>query len=441
MKKPNLVVPPHNLEAEQAILAGILINNKIMDDLIATVKPEDFYRESHTHIYRSMLTLYEKGSPIDLISVSDILKRQDLLPKAGGSKYLASLADVVPTSAGFKYHADLIRESALRRHLMFTCLEIHQKCLQSSDETNKLLDSAEQTIFDLANTRIKQGLEPISEVLNNSHKVVERSRSGRMTGFSTHYLDIDRITGGLQPKELIILAARPGMGKTTLALNIAQNLADDNTGVAIFSLEMSKEQLGLRLMASEGRVDAFKLRVGRLGGDDFYALQEAADRIALLPIFIDDTPDINVLEIRAKIRRLERQQRIDLIIIDYLQLMKPIASRNSREREVSEISSGLKTLAKIFEVPVLALSQLNRRVEGRDTKIPELADLRESGSIEQDADLIAFIYRPEVYDKTSARHGKAEIIVAKNRNGPIGNIKLTYIDQYTRFENFYEPDE
>ena len=441
MKKPNLVVPPHNLEAEQAILAGILINNKIMDDLIATVKPEDFYRESHTHIYRSMLTLYEKGSPIDLISVSDILKRQDLLPKAGGSKYLASLADVVPTSAGFKYHADLIRESALRRHLMFTCLEIHQKCLQSSDETNKLLDSAEQTIFDLANTRIKQGLEPISEVLNNSHKVVERSRSGRMTGFSTHYLDIDRITGGLQPKELIILAARPGMGKTTLALNIAQNLADDNTGVAIFSLEMSKEQLGLRLMASEGRVDAFKLRVGRLGGDDFYALQEAADRIAQLPIFIDDTPDINVLEIRAKIRRLERQQRIGLIIIDYLQLMKPIASRNSREREVSEISSGLKTLAKIFEVPVLALSQLNRRVEGRDTKIPELADLRESGSIEQDADLIAFIYRPEVYDKTSARHGKAEIIVAKNRNGPFGNIKLTYIDQYTRFENFYEPDE
>ena len=441
MKKPNLVVPPHNLEAEQAILAGILINNKIMDDLIATVKPEDFYRESHTHIYRSMLTLYEKGSPIDLISVSDILKRQDLLPKAGGSKYLASLADVVPTSAGFKYHADLIRESALRRHLMFTCLEIHQKCLQSSDETNKLLDSAEQTIFDLANTRIKQGLEPISEVLNNSHKVVERSRSGRMTGFSTHYLDIDRITGGLQPKELIILAARPGMGKTTLALNIALNMADDNTGVAIFSLEMSKEQLGLRLMASEGRVDAFKLRVGRLGGDDFYALQEAADRIALLPIFIDDTPDINVLEIRAKIRRLERQQRIGLIIIDYLQLMKPIASRNSREREVSEISSGLKTLAKIFEVPVLALSQLNRRVEGRDTKIPELADLRESGSIEQDADLIAFIYRPEVYDKTSARHGKAEIIVAKNRNGPIGNIKLTYIDQYTRFENFYEPDE
>jgi replicative DNA helicase len=441
MKKPKLVVPPHNLEAEQAVLAGILINNKIIDDLIVILKPGDFYRESHDYIFRSIITLYEKGIHVDLISLSDILKRQGLLSKAGGQEYLASLADAVSTSAGFKYHADLIRESSIRRHLMFACLEIHQKCLQSHDETNELLDLAEQSIFDLANARTKQGLEPISDVLNNSNKVIERSRSGRMTGISTHYMDIDRITGGLQPKELIILAARPGMGKTTLALNIAQNMANEEACVAIFSLEMSKEQLGLRLMASEGRVDAFKLRVGRLGGDDFESLFKAADRIARLPIFIDDTPDINVLEIRAKIRRLEQQQRISLIIIDYLQLMKPITSRNSREREVSEISSGLKTLAKIFEVPVMALSQLNRRVEGRDTKIPELADLRESGSIEQDADVIAFIYRPDVYNKTTVNHGKAEIIVAKNRNGPIGNIKLTYIDRYTRFENFYEPDD
>lgn len=436
MKKPSLVIPPQNIEAEQAILAGILINNRVLDDLMTNIRPEDFYKEAHGHIYRAMISIYDQGIDVDLISLSDILRKRALFEKTGGLEYLASLVDSVSTSAGSAYHAELVRDSSIRRNLLYACQEIQERCLHARDETKELLDSAEQSIFGLASTRIKQGLEPISDSLQGSYKIVERSKAGQLSGLSTHYIDIDRMTGGLQPKELIILAARPGMGKTTLALNIAQNMAGEGVGVAVFSLEMSKEQLGLRLMASEARVDTFKLKVGRLGGKDYEALLKAAQRLAELPIFIDDTPDINVLEVRAKIRRLERRLKFNLVIIDYLQLMKPAVPRNSREKEVAEISSGLKALAKTFEVPVLALSQLNRRIEARDIKTPELADLRESGSIEQDADMIAFISRPEVYKRTPNNQGKAEIILAKNRNGPTGTVKLNYLDKYTRFENY-----
>lgn len=438
MQKTKFVIPPHNTEAEQAILAGILINNGILNDLITNIGPDDFYKEAHRHIYRAMISIYDQGIDVDLISLSDTLRKRELFERAGGLEYLSFLVEAASTSAGSAYHAELVKDSSIRRRLLHTCQEIQERCLYSRDETKQLLDSAEQSIFGLAGARIKQGLEPLSDSLQSSYKIVERSKAGQLSGLATHYIDIDRMTGGLQPKELIILAARPGMGKTTLALNIAQNMASEGAGVAVFSLEMSKEQLGLRLMASEGRVDTFKLKVGQLGGKDYESLLKAAQRLAELPIFIDDTPDINVLEVRAKIRRLERRQKFNLVIIDYLQLMKPAVPRNSREKEVAEISSGLKALAKTFEVPVLALSQLNRRIEARDIKRPELADLRESGSIEQDADMIAFISRPEVYKRTPNNRGKAEIIFAKNRNGPTGTVNLNYLDKYTRFENYVE---
>ncbi|MBW2032799.1 MAG: replicative DNA helicase [Deltaproteobacteria bacterium] len=427
--------PPRNIEAEVAVIGGILLNNEALGDLVDFLQPEDFYSLRNRDIFEAMILLYNLGIEIDVVSLADRLKKKGKFEEAGGIDYLASLVEAISTSAGAAYHGNLIREVSVRRRLMEHAQQIFQSCSKPSKEIDQLLDQAEQGIFDIANKRIRKELKPLGDVLQGSYKLLEKSQDGEIQGLSTGLIDFDHMTAGLQRKDLIILAGRPAMGKTALALNVALYNAKNGAGVAVFSLEMSEEQLGLRLIASEAKVDGFRLRTGKLRGEDFDSLVASADQINDFPIFIDDSPNVTISELRAKIRRIERRYPIGLIIVDYLQLMTTANRGESREREVAEICRGLKGMAKSFDVPVLALSQLNRRVEDRPKKRPELADLRESGSIEQDADVICFLYRPEVYGRTNENHGLAELIVAKQRNGPIGVIKLVFLDKFTRFEN------
>lgn len=427
---------PHNIEAEQAVLGGILLNNDCLSDIAENLRPEDFYKSAHIGIYDAMLSLHGQNTQVDVITLADQLKKKNVFEKAGGLNYIGDLVEAVSTSTGANYHASLVRDASVRRQLMGACHKIFEKCRRPEEETEHLLEEAEQSVFKLATSRVDRGLNPISNVLQESCRFLDRAQSGETIGLGTGLRDLNNMIGGLQRKDLIILAGRPSMGKTALALNIAFNVAVKGHGVAIFSLEMAAEQLGLRLMATDAGVDAFKMRSGKLRNQDIEALVNSANKISELPMFVDDLPDINIFEIKSKIRRFKRQHGIDLVIVDYLQLMSSTKSGESRQREVSEICAGLKAVAKYFDVPVLALSQLNRRVEDRPKKRPELADLRESGSIEQDADSILFIYRPEVYQRTAANQGLAEIIVAKQRNGPCGSVKLTFLDRYTRFEDY-----
>lgn len=435
LRKSNLVFP-HNIDAEKAVLGAVFLNNDVLVDLVDRLRPWDFYRFSHMAIFRAMIALDESGVQADFLTVADYLKRKGLLEKIGGIDYLVSLGEMVATSAGSEYHASIIRDAAVRRSLMEECQATYEQCMRGEVGIDEILDKAEQSLFELAGNRVNRGPEPVASILKGSYSQLELSQAGEMTGLSTGFDDFDRLTGRLQCKDLIVLAARPSMGKTALAVNIALHVSAGGHGVAFFSLEMAKEQLGLRLMSCEAMVDVFKMRAGRLGNDDFKALVASANRISDHPIFIDDTPDISILELKAKVRRLNRQHRIHFVIVDYLQLMRGPGFTESRQQEVADICRGLKGLAKSFDVPVLALSQLNRRVEDRPNKRPELADLRESGSIEQDSDLIAFIYRAEVYRPSLDNHGLAEIIIAKQRNGPIGSVKLTFLDRYASFKNY-----
>ncbi len=434
-------VPPHNLEAEQAIVGGILINNDALNQVVDILSGEDFFREAHTLIYEGMLTLYNRDDPVDVITLSQVLKEKGALDKAGGTEYLASLAESTATSAGIMYHAEIVKDLSTRRNLIQQCSHISEVCFQPGNATEDILDSAEQYIFEITERNIDQKFLQLDEVVKNSFKKIETTTGSNITGISTGFTDFDNLTSGLQHSDLIIIAGRPSMGKTALALNIALNAAlVDKVGVAIFSLEMSSLQLGIRLLGCDAMIDAWKLRKGALQDDDYLRLTDSANRLSELPIYIDDSSGLSSLEIRAKARRLKKKHNISLVIIDYLQLMQSKKAVESRQLEISDISRSLKALAKDLDIPVLAVSQLNRKVEDRPNKRPILADLRESGAIEQDADLILFIYREELYNRTEENKGKAEIIVAKHRNGPTGSVPLTFREKYTKFQNYYKDE-
>ena len=434
-------VPPHNLEAEQAIVGGILINNDALNQVVDILSGEDFYKEAHALIYEGMLTLYNRDDPVDIITLSQVLKEKAALDKVGGTEYLASLAEATATSAGIMYHAEIVKDLSTRRNLIRQCSYISEVCFQPGNDTEDILDSAEQYIFEIGERNIDQNFLQLDEVVKNSFKKIETTTGSNITGISTGFTDFDNLTSGLQPSDFIIIAGRPSMGKTALALNIALNAAlIDKIGVAIFSLEMSSLQLGIRLLGCDAMIDAWKLRNGALQDDEYLRLTDSANRLSELPIYIDDSSALSSLEIKAKARRLKKKDNISLVIIDYLQLMQSKKAAESRQLEISDISRSLKALAKDLDIPVLAVSQLNRKVEDRPNKRPMLADLRESGAIEQDADLILFIYREELYNRTEENRGKAELIVAKHRNGPTGLVNLTFREKYTKFQNYYKDD-
>ena len=434
-------VPPHNMDAEQAIVGGILINNDSLNQVVDILSGEDFYREAHARIYEGMITLYNRDDPVDVITLSQVLKEKGALDKVGGTEYLASLAEATATSAGILYHAEIVKDLSIRRNLIRQCAHITEVCFQPSNETDDILDSAEQYIFEIAEKNIDQNFLQLDEVVRNSFKKIETTTGSNITGISTGFTDFDNLTSGLQNSDFIIIAGRPSMGKTALALNIALNAAlIDKVGVAIFSLEMSSLQLGIRLLGSDAMIDAWKLRKGAMQDDDYLRLTDSANRLSELPIYIDDSSALSSLEIKAKARRLKKKYDISLVIIDYLQLMQSKKAVESRQLEISDISRSLKALAKDLDIPIMALSQLNRKVEDRPNKRPMLADLRESGAIEQDADLIMFIYREELYNKTEENKGKAELIIAKHRNGPTGLANLTFREKYTKFQNYYKDD-
>jgi replicative DNA helicase len=434
-------VPPQSLDAEESVLGGVLFDMHALDRAVEVLSVEDFYRESHRKIFRAMLALSEKGEPIDLITLSDLLKARGELQEIGGATYLAELVDKVPSAANITHYARIVREKAILRHLINVCNEISSRCQHGQEDIEPFLDEAERLIFDVSEKRVRPSFFKMGDMIMDTIKTVEKlfERKELVTGVPTGFRDLDLKTAGLQPSDLIIVAARPSMGKTAFVLNVAQYVAlHANMAVAIFSLEMSKEQLVLRMLCSEARVDNAKVRTGYLGERDFPRLAMAAGRLAEAPIYIDDTPGQNVLELRAKARRLKREANIGLVIIDYLQLMRGLSAQENRTQELSEISRSLKALAKELNVPVIALSQLNRQVEQRADRKPIMSDIRESGSIEQDADVIMFIYRDEVYKQDSQDEGIAEIIIGKQRNGPTGTVRLAFRKEYTRFDDLIE---
>lgn len=439
-----LKVPPHNIEAEQAILGGILINNDAMNQVMDILSPSDFYRETNESLFEGMAQLYNNDEPIDIITLSAYLNKKNSLEKVGGADYLGSLIETVSTSAGITYHAEIVKGLAIRRKLISQCSIISDACFRGEKETEDLLDMAEQSVFNIAEAHVREGFQSLNEVIAGSFRQLESAAQfeGYVTGVPTGFDDLDRLTTGFQPSDLIIIAGRPSMGKTALALNIGYNAAKaTQKGVAVFSLEMSKSQLGLRLLGFDSGISSTKLRTGFIRDDEWGALTESANRLSELPIFIDDSSSISVIEMKAKCRRLKKKHGLTLVIVDYLQLIQGRRSAESRQLEISEVSRSLKALAKDLNVPVVALSQLNRKVEDRPNKKPQLADLRESGAIEQDADVIAFIYRDEVYNPESTENRNiADIIVAKQRNGPTGSLKLTFLKDITRFQNYTEED-
>jgi replicative DNA helicase len=438
-------VPPQNLEAESSVLGGILLENEAINRVLEVLTPEDFYRESHRRIFRAMIEICDRSEPVDLITLSDFLKVKGDLEVVGGSAYLASLASAIPTSANIHFYARIVREKAIRRYLISAATEIATRGYEDQENVDEFLDEAEKVIFDISEKRVRGSFVMIGEMIRDSIKMVERlyERKEMVTGVPSGFKDLDKLTAGFQPSDLIVIAGRPSMGKTALCLNIATHAAFGGHGVAVFSLEMAKEQLVLRMLCSEARIDHSKVRSGYLADREFPALVMAAGRLAETPIYIDDTPAISVLELRAKARRLvrDRDKKIGLIIVDYLQLMRGSGRAPNREQEISEISRSMKALAKELNIPVIAVSQLNRRVEDRGDKRPMMADLRESGAIEQDADVIAFVYREVVYNENADDPNLAEIIVGKQRNGPTGTVRLAFFREFTRFENYTGVEE
>jgi replicative DNA helicase len=434
-------LPPQNLEAEQSVIGGILLDNQSLNSVLEILDVEDFYSEAHRKIFTAIVELYDKNEPSDLITLSNILKSKNQLDQAGGVSYLSSLADNVPSAANISHYSKIVKEKAILRRLIGTATEILNKSYNAGTDIDTVLDEAEHAIFEISENKIRPAFSPFKDIIKESVKTIEKlyERKELVTGVPTGFEKIDDITSGLQRSDLVIIAGRPSMGKTAFALNIAQYAAlEANIPVAVFSLEMSKEQLALRMLSSEARVDSQRIRRGFLGEADWPRLIAAAGRLSEAQIFIDDSSAITALEMKAKARRLKSEVDLGLIILDYLQLMSSGGYREtSREQEISEISRSLKALAKELNVPVIALSQLNRKLEDRTNKRPQMADLRDSGAIEQDADLIAFIYRDEVYDKSeeNPERGMAEIIIGKQRNGPTGMVKLAFQDKFARFEN------
>lgn len=438
-------VPPHSIDSEQSVLGAILLDNESLHGVQETLIAEDFYRRGHQLIFEAMAALSEKREPIDIVTLSSELRMGNNLDAAGGVDYLSLLVDVVPTAVNTPFYAKIVKEASLRRKVLHEATEIAREALLNDSDVDSFIDSVEQRILQVSESRIKRSLTPLSDLVKGSIRYVEQVyvNKGPVGGVPSGFYDLDTYyTHGFQPGDLVILAARPSMGKTALALSVARHVGVDlGKNVAIFSLEMSKEQIVLRLLCSESRVSNSRVRAGKLHETDFPRLVDAASKLAGANVFIDDTAALSVLEMRAKCRRLHREKPLSMVIVDYLQLMRGGSKKvERREQEISEISRSLKQLAKELGVPVMALSQLNRSVESRQDKKPIMADLRESGAIEQDADVICFIYRDEVYNPETADKGIAELIIAKHRNGPIGTVRLAFQNETTRFENIAQEE-
>jgi len=429
-------VPPQNLDAEQAVLGALLLDNEALYRVMGLIKPEDFYRQSHGLIYAAILELADRSEPVDLVTLTNHIDSKGQLEEVGGRGCLADLVGGVPTAASVVPYAKIVREKAVLRKLITVATDIVTRGYEASEEVEEFLDYAEKAIFDIAQDKISHPFSKIADVVRDTYAAIEEQfeKKEAVTGLPTGFTDLDRMTSGLQNSDLIIIAGRPSMGKTSLALNIALHASRKaKVPVAIFSLEMSKEQLVQRLLCTEARVDSSRLRTGFLSREDWERLTDAAGKLSEIELYIDDTPAVSSLTIRAKARRLHREKGLGMIVVDYLQLMRSSGRVESREREISDITMSLKALAKELNIPVVALSQLNRMVENRRPPIPQLSDLRESGAIEQDADVIAFIYREELYDRETPNQGIAEIHLSKQRNGPVGMIRLQFEGAYTRF--------
>lgn len=447
MKNTDLILdklPPQNIEAEQSVLGSAMIENNALTKIIEIISRDDFYKEAHRKIFDAMIRLFEKNEPIDLITVVEELRKSGEIEAVGGEEYLSSLASQVPTAANIKYHSKIIREKALLRSLIKSAAEIVDNVYENRLDADDLVDQAERIIFHISDKRIKTSFVELKSLIKGTFETIEHlyDKKSAITGIASGFADLDERTSGFQRGDLIIIGGRPSMGKTAFSLNIARHVGVDlKEPVAIFSLEMSKEQLAMRMLCSEAMVDSNSIRKGFIRKEDWSKLTNAAGRLTESPIFIDDTSSITVLEMRAKARRLKLEHKgLSLIIVDYLQLMKGRGNFERREQEISEISRSLKALAKELNVPIIALSQLNRGVEQRHDKKPTLADLRESGAIEQDADVIIFLYRDEFYNKNTSEKGKAEIIIAKQRNGPTDEISLTFLPHCTRFTDYTDRD-
>jgi len=437
-----LKVPPNSIEAEQSLLGGLMLDHKSWDKVADVVTAGDFYRKDHKLIFAAIASLAEGANPSDVVTVSEYLDNRGELEAAGGLEYLATLANETPGAANARSYARILRERSMLRSLISAGNEISGAAFATDGRSAaEIVDEAERLVFEIAESgaRGKSGFKPLKEILPAAVDRIDllHQSDGDITGISTGFSEFDKLTAGLQPGELIIIAGRPSMGKTTLAINIAENAAiGAKVPTAIYSMEMPSQQLAFRMISSLGRVDQTHLRTGRFPDEDWSRINTAVQLMSDAPIFIDDTAGLSPTEIRARARRLQREHGLGLVVIDYLQLMTVPGSKENRATEISEISRSLKALAKELSVPVIALSQLNRSVEQRTDKRPVMSDLRESGAIEQDADLIVFIYREEVYNQDSPRKGMADITIAKQRNGPIGDFPLTFVGRYTKFENW-----
>ena len=433
-------VPPQSIEAEESILSAILIDNDVLYDVVEILSPDDFYKTAHKKIYAAIIELFSKSEPVDLVTLTNVLQSGGELENVGGAAHLAALIDTVPAAANAMHYARIVHDKACLRQLIAQSNAVVKRCYQDQGDVEDLLNFAESAIFDISENKVKPSFYTLGKLIESNIDMLEERQGNKalITGVPTGFTKLDHKTAGLQPSDLIILAARPSMGKTALALNIARHAAiAGNIPTAIFSLEMSKEQLSLRMLCAEARIDSSKLRSGFFSRDDWVKLTDAAGVLSEAPIYIDDSPDLSAMVIRAKARRLKMDKDLGLIFVDYLQLMRGQGNQERRDLEISEISRSMKILAKELSVPVVALSQLNRKLEERSDKRPQLSDLRESGALEQDADVVAFIYRDEVYnkDENNPNRGTAELIVAKQRNGPVGTVPLTFLNAYTRFEN------
>ncbi len=430
---------PSNVEAERSILGAILLDNAVCNQAIELLRRDDFFLDSHRRIFDKMVVLTERLMPIDLITLSDELRRAGEFEQIGGATYIASLIDGVPRTDTIEPYAKLVKQKSMLRRLISASQQIVSLAFEEEDDADVIIDKAEQLIFQIAEDRVRQGFQYIGDVAHRRLEQIEQmaGRPEMITGVPTGFTDFDRMTSGLQRQELIVIAARPSMGKTALALNMAQYAAKNANVVGIFSLEMSAEQLVSRLLCSEARVDAHRLRTGYLNREEWARLADALRRLCETKVFIDDSAAVSVMEMRAKCRRLKAEHGLDLLIVDYLQLMAGRGRIESRQQEVSQISRDLKGLAKELDIPVVALSQLSRAPEQRSEHKPQLSDLRESGAIEQDSDVVCFIYREELYNPTDENQGTAELIIGKQRNGPTGMVQLAFLKEFTRFENMW----
>jgi len=436
-------VPPHNVEAEESVLGSVMLSPDAANIAFEKLQAEDFYKPAHQAIFEAVASLFDGNQPIDAVTVADQLRRTGELERVGGANYLATLLDGVPTTSNIAYYAEIVSETAARRRLLRAGSIVGSLAMQTERRIEDVLDASEAEIFRVAERQVGDGLAPVGPLLQSTLERIEElgARGGEITGLATGFRDLDRRLAGLQPANLVVIAARPSMGKTALAMNIAQNVAERDNTVAVFTLEMSREEVVQRLLSSMAGVDSHRLRTGQLTPDLWNRVVRETSRLYQMPFFVDDSSDLTVTSIRAKCRRLARKRGLSLVVVDYLQLMQGAGSSESRQQEIADISRSLKNLARELRIPVIAVSQLNRALEQRENKRPRLGDLRESGAIEQDADIVMFIYRDEYYNPGSDQPGLAEVNIAKHRSGAVGTVQMNFAAEFTRFRNYTSEEE